>query len=102
MAYHNLTNEEIVFLYYMSASVISQYEETFTDETIIQSLPTNNGVIEVTIGLPKDFVEEIMQSKHYTIMKDVNNKLKPIYELIKDVEPEIVAVIDDLFIKKLN
>lgn len=100
MSYHNLTNEEIVFLYYVASSVVEQYEETFTDESITQTLPTEIGSVEVTIDLPKDFIEEIRESKHYTIMKQVYIKLKPIYELIKEVEPEIVEAIDNLFTKK--
>lgn len=100
MSYNNLTNEEIVFLYYVSSSVVIQYEETFAEKSITQTLPTELGSVEVTLGLPEDFIDEIMKSKHYTLMKEVNKKLKPIYELIQDVEPEIVAVIDALFTKK--
>lgn len=99
MSYHNLTNEEIIFLYNVSYSVISQYDETFENESITQDLPTNIGSVEVTIGLPEELLDEIKKSKHYLIMKDVCQKLKPIYELIKEVEPDLVKSIDDLFIK---
>jgi len=100
MSYHNLTNEEIIFLYYVSSSVVIQYEETFSDESIVQTLPTEIGSVEVKIELPKDFIDEIKNSKHYIIMKQIYLKLKPIYELIKDAEPELVESIDELFTKK--
>ncbi len=99
MSYHNLTNEEIIFLYNVSSSVVQQYEETFNEETITQTLPTDLGSIEVTIGLPADFLEEIRESKHYTIMKQVHIKLTPLYHLIKEAEPELVEEIDNLFTK---
>lgn len=102
MSYHNLTNEEIVFLYYVSYSVIKQYETTFTDKSITQTLPTDQGVVEITTGFPEEFVEEIMQSKHYTLMKDIHKKLSPIYELIKEVEPELVESLDSIFNFKPN
>ena len=102
MSYHNLTNEEIVFLYYVSTSVISQYEETFDDQSITQTLPTELGSMEVTIDLPEDIIKEIKESEHYKIMKQVSLKLKPIYDLIKDAEPELVQRIDELFTKKQN
>jgi hypothetical protein len=99
MSYHNLTNEEIIFLYNVSSSVVEQYEETFDGKTITQTLPTEMGSVEVTIGLPADFLEEIKESKHYTVMKQVYIKLKPLYELIKEAEPDLVQEIDNLFTK---
>lgn len=99
MSYYNLTNEEIVFLYNVSASVVRQYENAFDDQSITQTLPTDLGSVEVTIGIPDDFLQEIKESKHYTIMKQVYLKLAPLYEMIKDVEPKLVETIDDLFTK---
>jgi hypothetical protein len=98
MSYHNLTNEEIVFMYHVAVSVTKQYENAYTDESIIQSLPVDEQtVIEVTTALPKDLVDDMLKSKHYTLMKEIVVKLKPIIELIKDVEPEIYEQISELF-----
>ncbi len=102
MSYHNLTNEEIIFLYNVSSSVVEQYEETFDEKSITQTLPTDLGSLEVTIGLPAEFLQEIRESKHYTIMKQVYIKLKPLYDLIKEAEPELVEEIDNLFTKNLK
>lgn len=102
MSYHNLTNEEIIFLYNVSSSVVEQYEETFDEKSITQTLPTDLGSVEVTIGLPAEFLQEIRESKHYTIMKQVYIKLKPLYQLIKEAEPELVQEIDNLFTKNLK
>lgn len=100
MSYNNLTNEEIVFLYFVSLTVARQYETTFKENSIKQTLPTKEGSVNFTIDLPIDFINEIMKSKHYTLMKDINRKLKPLYELITEAEPDIVNIIKELFKKK--
>ncbi len=98
MSYYNLTNEEIVFLYYVAISVTIQYDETFDDGSITQSISTDNGVVlEIKTDLPEDLIDEILESKHYLLMKEIANKLKPLVEIIKDVEPDMVASIDALF-----
>jgi hypothetical protein len=99
MSYHNLTNEEIVFLYYIASSVTKQYENTYDDKSITQSLISDDEetVIEITTELPGELLDEILSSKHYTLMKDVMLKLKPLADIIRDVEPELVAEIESLF-----
>lgn len=98
MSYNNLTNEEIVFLYYVATSVVLQYDSTFDDKSITQSLSTDDGIVfEVTTELDKDLIEELLDSKHYLLMKDIAGKLKPIVDMIKEVEPDMVQAIDELF-----
>jgi len=97
MSYHSLTNEEIVFLYYVSSSVVLQYDEAFADKSLTQSLATDTSLIQTVIELPQDLIDELLKSKHYVMMKDIASKLKPIYDLIKDTEPEMVDEIDQLF-----
>jgi len=97
MSYFNLTNEEIIFLYYVSSSVVRQYDEAFADKSLKQSLSTENSVIETVIELPQELINELIKSKHYVMMKDISDKLRPLYELIKDSQPELVHEIDELF-----
>jgi hypothetical protein len=100
MDYKTLTNEEIVFLYFVSSEIVSQYETTIKSKSITQTLPTNTGSVDFKIDLSKDFIDEIESSKHYTIMKDINIKLAPIYNLIKEAEPYIVDRISEIFKNK--
>jgi hypothetical protein len=100
MSYYNLTNEEIVFLYFISSSVVIQYEQAFKDKSLKQSLETENGVIETVYKLPDHLVEELLASKHYILMKEISVKLEHLYQLIKDTEPEMVENVDKLFKNK--
>lgn len=97
MSYYNLTNEEIIFLYYVSSSVVIQYDEAFTNKSLKQSVATDTSIIETVLELPQDLIDDLLKSKHYTMMKDISSKLKPLYELIKDSDPEMVNLIDELF-----
>lgn len=97
MSYYNLTNEEIVFLYFISSSVVIQYDQTFKDKSLTQSLETENGVIKTVYKLPEDLIDELLSSKHYVLMKEISVKLEHLYQLIKDTEPEMVEAVDKLF-----
>jgi hypothetical protein len=97
MSYHNLTNEEIIFLYFVGTSVVTQYEEAFDDNSLTQSIATDLGVMEVKTEISKELLEEMLKSKHYVMMKEIVNKLHPIYILIKEAQPEMVSEMDDIF-----
>ena len=100
MSFHNLTNEEIVFLFFVSKSIVDQYETVYNEQVIEQTIPTDFGVMKLGTAIPKELVEEMLKSKHYLFMKSVNKKLSPIYDIIKDVEPDLVQEIEILFEKK--
>jgi hypothetical protein len=99
MSYHNLTNEEIVFMYLFSKSIKEQYESVFEMGSISQIVPTEFGTIKVDTELPNDLISEMLDAKHYILMRSVHDKLKPLYELIIEVEPEIVTEIRQIFEK---
>jgi hypothetical protein len=100
MSFHNLSNEEIVFLFFVSKSIVDQYETVYNDQVIEQTIPTDFGVMKLGTAIPKELVEEMLKSKHYLFMKSINEKLLPIYEIIKDVEPDLVQEVEILFEKK--
>lgn len=99
MSFHNLTNEEIVFLFFVSKSIKEQYENVYNNEVIEQTIPTDFGVMKLGTAVPKELLEEMLKSKHYRFMKSINDKLLPIYEIIKDVDPDLVSEIEILFSK---
>ena len=99
MSYHNLTNEEIVFIYLFSKSIKEQYEIVFENKSISQNIPTELGTMKVETLIPGEVLSEMLEAKHYLLMKSIYDKLKPLYEIIEDVEPEIVNEIKPIFEK---
>jgi hypothetical protein len=100
MSYHNLTNEEIVFIYLFSKSIKDQYEKVFEKKVISQNIPTQFGTIEVDTEVPSEVISEMLETKHYILMRSLCSKLLPLYEIILDVEPEIVNQVEEIFKKK--
>ena len=100
MSYHNLTNQEIVFLFFISRDIKNQYEEAYLQSTVEQKIPTEFGFMSVETIIPEDVREEMLKSKHYVYMKAIYQKLLPIYEMIKDVEPESVEELEKSFTHK--
>jgi hypothetical protein len=90
MSYHNLSNQEIVFLYLVSRGITDQYEEAVKQKTLEQDIPTEMGIITLEHEIPKELADELLKGVHYTNFKSIEVKLKSFYELIEDTEPDMV------------
>lgn len=99
MSYHNLTNEEIIFLFTVARNIKLQYEEAYAQQIIQQDVPTQFGVMKVETIIPEQVRDEMLKSKHYMFMSSIYDKLLPIYDIIKDVEPDTVSGIEGIFDK---
>ena len=97
MSYHNLSNQEIVFLYLVSKGITDQYEEAVKEKTLEQNIPTEMGVIVLEHEIPKELADELLKGTHYTNFKSIEGKLKSIYELIRDTEPDMVDTLCQAF-----
>jgi len=93
----NLTNQEIIFLFFTAKTIKEQYEIVFKEHKVEQKIPTKHGLINVETEVPDKVVNEILQNNHYLFMKSIYDKLKPVYEIIKDVEPDIAAEVETIF-----
>jgi hypothetical protein len=97
MSYHNLTNEEIVFLYKVAQSITRQYEEVYKAKVLQQRVPTEMGVINVETPIPEELIDEMLQGKHYQFMKSIRDKLQTLTELIVEAQPEVMDTIMSIF-----
>ena len=93
----NLTNQEIIFMFYTAKTIKEQYESVYKQHMIEQNIPTQYGIMKVETSVPDKVLDEMLQSDHYLYMKSIHDKLKPVYEIIKDVEPEIAAEVEMIF-----
>lgn len=98
MSYHNLSNEEIVFLYYVAKNITKQYENVHHEKLLHQNVPTEFGMIQVNTPLPEDLLDQMLKSEHYVFMKSIETKLKFIVELIEEAEPELSKKVKQIFV----
>ena len=100
MSYHNLSNEEIVFLYKVADTITRQYQDVYNARVLQQRIPTEMGVISVDTPIPQDLIDDMLRGKHYLFMKSIRDKLKPLTELILEAEPEILDSVITIFQSK--
>jgi hypothetical protein len=93
----NLTNQEIVFIFFTAKTIKEQYEVVYELHKVEQKIPTKHGLINVETDVPDKVLNEMLQSSHYLYMKSIHDKLKPVYEIIKDVEPDIATEVETIF-----
>ena len=98
----NLTNQEIVFLFFTAKTIKEQYETVYEQHKIEQKIPTKHGLINVETEVPDSVLDEMLQGSHYIFMKSIHDKLKPVYEIIRDVEPEIAEEVETIFPSQTN
>jgi hypothetical protein len=93
---YGLSNEQLVFIYFSLNTVKLRYDDVLGKGEITQIIMSLGG-IETTSHISEDIVNDLAESEHYRMLKDTVDKLQPIYELIADVEPEMVEKIKKIF-----
>jgi hypothetical protein len=86
VGYHNLNNEEVIFVYLQNRIFYDAYTQIINDggmkKIYSSSLFGNQPVFH---KLEKEEIEAIKKEKRYLFIKSINDKLSPIIELIKPV-----------------
>ncbi len=93
---YGLSNEQLVFIYFSLNAVKMRYDDVLGKGQITQMIMSMGG-IEATSHISQEIVDDLANSDHYTMLKDTVAKLESIYELILDVEPDMVARIKKTF-----
>ena len=93
---YGLSNEQIVFTYLSLNAVKTRYDEVLGKGQITQMIMAMGG-IETTSHISKEILDDLSQSEHYKMLKETVSVLEPIFELIRDVEPEMVNRIKATF-----
>lgn len=93
---YGLTNEQIVFIYLSLKAVNERYDEVFGKGQITQ-LVLGMGQTLVSASLGDEIIADLKQSDHYKLLSETVSKLEPIYELIADVEPDMVNKVKEIF-----
>jgi hypothetical protein len=93
---YGLSNEQLVFIYFSLNSVKMRYDEVLGKGQITQMIMAMGGIQAVS-HISEDIIQDLANSDHYSMLKDTVAKLEPIYELILDVEPDMVARVKKTF-----
>ena len=102
-AYHNLDNEEVVFIFLTNKRFLDQYNTIFEHgglETVADITP------DAYIVTFRPFDEEqlmgMLDDKHYKYCMSIHEKLKPIVELIREELPDLYNKVAEAFVKYEN
>jgi hypothetical protein len=99
--YHNLDNEEVVFLYLSNKKFVDQYDIIFEQGGIesIMDLSDSAYVVGFKQMSEQDLLD-LMDDPHYKYCVKVDKKLGPIVELIRETLPDLYTKVEKSFTNK--
>lgn len=96
--FHNLNNEEVIFIYFLNKSFLAKYEDIFNIGGVEDIISINdNTIINTFKPLDESDMMELVESSHYKYCKSVDEKLTPIVELIRESIPELYDKVKESF-----
>ena len=97
--YHNLDNEEIVFIYLTNKRFVEKYNIIFEEGGIesVMDLSESTYVVGFRKMNEQDLIN-LLDDPHYKYCLSVDEKLTPIVELIRDTFPELYDTVEKSFL----
>lgn len=97
MNLNELSNKELLFVYFSNKSVYDLYETVLTDkkyESIVDMFDMGSIIIKNTLF--DEEIVEIQNSEHYKYVVDLNDKLEPIATIIGEVDSKLYEEIQEV------
>ena len=90
MTINELTNEEVLFMYFENHNWLTRYQNIIKEKVIVDQMNII-GLTEIRVAekLEDEDIDEICKTPHYKMCVSVHEKLHPIVELIEEVNPEL-------------
>ena len=99
--YHNLDNEEVVFLYLSNRKFVDQYDIIFEQGGIESVMDLSDSAYVVGFKeMSEQDLLDLMDDPHYKYCLGVDKKLSPIVELIRETLPDLYIKVEKSFINK--
>lgn len=98
---YTLSNQQLLFIYYHLKVIDDKYQKTLDTRSITQTLVGDAGYVVVN-KLPDSVLDMLSTSTHFKLVRETVETLRPIAELIEDVEPEMATEVKELFEDFLN
>lgn len=90
MNINELSAEQVVFLSCINDALCDTYDKIIKDGYITRTIELPMiGEIKSKREVSKEEIEEIQSDKRYKFAKELQKKLKPVAEFIRDATPEI-------------
>lgn len=100
MNINELSNEEVLFLYFSNRKWVDTYEDIFEHKNIEDRLEILDfGQVTVTRYLHDEDIEDMLKRDHYKYCMDINKKLAPIADIIEEADSVLYNNIKDCFNK---
>ena len=98
MELHGLTNEEILFVYMSNKKRIETYSLILEKRGIYNELEIPEvGYVSVFRNMGEEDLAEMLESPHYKLALQIQEKLEPIADMIQENLPEEYEKIDKIF-----
>jgi hypothetical protein len=88
------TNEELIFIYLRQKRFLEIHEDVLQD--------AKNDAIRGLLEIDMTKYNQLKNSPHILMLKDINNKLEPIIELIRESMPDEYSEVEALVDNPLN
>jgi hypothetical protein len=100
--FHNLGNEEVVFVYLTNKKFIEQYDGIFSNRGVESAVDLSDSAYVVSF---REMTEEdllgLLEDPHYKYCLSVDEKLAPIVEIIQEELPDLYNKVANSFGKNL-
>lgn len=88
--FHNLDNEEVIFIYMTNRKFIEQYEGIFSNRGVESAVDLSDNAYVVSFKeMTEQDLLDLLDDPHYKYCLSVEEKLAPIVELIQEELPEL-------------
>lgn len=100
MSINELSNEEVLFMYFSNRKWLTTYEEIFEHKSTEETLEILDfGRVTVTRYIADEDVEKLKESKHYKYAIGIQEKLGPIVDMIEDIDISLYEKVKTCFDK---
>jgi hypothetical protein len=100
MKLSELTNEEVLFMYFSNRKWLDVYEDIFKYRELNDRLDILDvGFVTVTQKLEDSDIERISESRHYKLASNVEIKLYPLVDMIQEADADLYNSVVECFKK---
>ena len=100
--YHNLDNEEVIFIYLTNKKFLSQYNSIFEQGGVESVMDLSESAYVVGFKeMSEQDLMDLMDDDHFKYCQAVDMKLGPIIELIREELPKLYDKVNLSFGKTL-